>query len=285
MDAARHLSRWFKDDTLVTILLSEDGTKYSLPKNMVCDISDYFSKALEGVFKEARERTLKLPDCSAETFDVLLYFHMYDRLPADLDSEDEAQLLLVNLWLFGDIHLIPRLRAKAFVAVSEILDHQPPCPAALGTILASGPENSELRPLFIQKATSSIFEGVYAEEQRAELAEIEGFFKVMADWLAAGKSSWDSIAGTAAQKQRSNSRSPTNSKAPDRTYVESTAPTTPTTVHPTSMPTSTPAQPGSPAPALNPAASANMGRLAKKQEFQRIIARNALLIHKQDPGR
>ncbi|KAI7210070.1 hypothetical protein KC333_g8420 [Hortaea werneckii] len=186
---ATRLSSWFKDDSLVTIVLTEDGTKYTLPKRMACDISDYFEKALEGDFKEAHERTLELPDCAAETFDVLLYFHMYQRLPGNLDSEDQAQPLLLNLWLFGDTYLLPRLKTKAFAAASENLDHQRPCPGVLAKTLVSGPEDSPLRALFIEKATSYIFQGAYTEEERAELAEIEGFFKIMADGLAAGKSS------------------------------------------------------------------------------------------------
>lgn len=247
------MNSWFKDDTLVTILLSEDGTEYRLPKKMVCDISDYFSKALEGDFKEAGERTLKLPDCSAETFDVLLYFHMYDRLPADLDSEDEAQLLLVNLWLFGDTHLIPRLKTKAFAAAREILYHQCPRPGVLAKTLVSGPEDSPLRALFIENATFYIFQGAYTEEERAELAEIEGFFKIMADGLAAGKSS-RVIANAVAKRHKSDRQSPTN-VAPVQTAIGSS-----TAIVRASMPTSTPIQ------TLSAPASANARRRARRQE-------------------
>ncbi|KAI7201293.1 hypothetical protein KC316_g2669 [Hortaea werneckii] len=197
---ATRLSGWFKDDISVAIILAEDGTRYTLPKRMACDISDYFEKALEGDFKEANERTLELPDCTAETFDVLLYFHMYKRLPGNLDSDDQAQLLLLNLWLFGDTYLLPRLKTKAFAAAWEILDHQRPCPGVLAKTLLAGPGDSPLRALFIEKATSYIFQGAYTEEERAELAEIEGFFKIMADGLAAGKSS-RVISSTVAQEQ------------------------------------------------------------------------------------
>ncbi|KAI7285379.1 hypothetical protein KC345_g1704 [Hortaea werneckii] len=189
MNIARLLSSWYKDDASVTIILVEDGTKYTLPKRMACDISDYFVKALEGDFREAHERTLKLPDCTAETFDVLLYFHMYQRLPDDVGSEAQAQLLLVNLWLFGDTYLLPGLKSQALTAASKTLDYQCPSPDVLAKILISGSEDSPLRALFVEKATSYIIQGMYTEGERAELAGIEGFFKIMADGLAAGSSS------------------------------------------------------------------------------------------------
>ncbi|KAI7540807.1 hypothetical protein KC331_g8952 [Hortaea werneckii] len=222
MNISRHPSRWYKDDTSVTIILAEDGTRYTLPKRMACDISDYFEKALEGDSKEAHERTLELPDCTAETFDVLLYFHIYQRLPGNLDSEDQAQLLLLNLWLFGDTYLLPRLKTKAFAAAWEILDHQ----------------------------------RAYTEEERAELAEIEGFFKIMADGLAAGKSS-RVIANAVAKRHNSDSQPPTN-VAPVQTATGSSA-----AIVRAPMPTSTPIQVGP--PALTTPASANARRRARRQ--------------------
>ncbi|KAI6841413.1 hypothetical protein KC327_g4117 [Hortaea werneckii] len=209
MDVARQLSSWYKDETSVTIILVQDGTKYTLPKQMVCAISQYFARALEGDFKEADERTLKLPDCRAETFDVVLFFHMYQRLPSDIKSEPRPQHLLVSLWLFGDIYLIPHLKTEALKAASEILDYQRPCPGVLAKTLVSGPEDSSLRALFIEKTTSCIFQGAYTEEECAELAEIEGFFKIMADGLAAGKHN-RVFADTVAQGQGSISHSPTS---------------------------------------------------------------------------
>ncbi|KAI6910934.1 hypothetical protein D0869_12503 [Hortaea werneckii] len=207
MDVARHLSGWYKDETSVTIILAEDGTKYTLPKKMVCDISEYFAKTFEGDFKEAGERTLKLPDCGAETFDIVLYFQIFRCLPCNIHSEDQAQLLLVNLWLFGDIYLLPRLKSQASKATSEILGRQFPQPDVLAKVLAFSPEDSTLRALFIEKATSCIFQGAYTEEERAELAEIEGFFKIMADALAAGQSS-RVFGGDVAQEQGNNTLGP-----------------------------------------------------------------------------
>ncbi|KAI7238890.1 hypothetical protein KC330_g2337 [Hortaea werneckii] len=172
MDVVRHLSQWYRDETSVTIIMGEDGTKYTLPKQMVCAISQYFARALEGDFKEADERTFKLPDCRAETFDVVLYFHIYQRLPRDIKSEPRAQRLLVNLWLFGETYLLPRLKAKALPAAAEILNHQPPCPAVLGKIINSVPELSPLRVLFMEKATFCAYQGGYHTAELAALAQI-----------------------------------------------------------------------------------------------------------------
>lgn len=166
------MSRWYRDETSVTIIMGVDGTKYTLPKQMVCAISPYFARAMEGDFKEADERTLKLPDCRAETFNVVLYFHMYQRLPHDIKSEPRAQRLLVELWLFGETYLLPRLKAKALPAAAEILDHQRPCPAVVGKIVNSVPETSPLRVLFMEKATSCAYQGGYHMAERAAITRI-----------------------------------------------------------------------------------------------------------------
>ncbi|KAI6799186.1 hypothetical protein KC360_g3177 [Hortaea werneckii] len=236
MDVARQLSSWYKNETSVTIILVQDGTKYTLPKQMVCTISDYFSKALEGDFKEAHERELKLSECGAETFDVVLYFHVFKYLPNGIHSEDQTQLLLVNLWLFGDIYLLPRLKDLAFKAVSGRLNRQLPQLDVLAKVLAFSPDDSTLRALFVEKATSGIFQGAYTEEVRAGLAEIEGFFKIMADALAVGKSG-RVIADALAEGSNSDSRSPTNTSTPVHTAIGSTVPVTTTTVRSSSVPT------------------------------------------------
>ncbi|KAI6912659.1 hypothetical protein KC318_g2594 [Hortaea werneckii] len=262
MNITRHLSSWYKDIKLVVIKLTEDETTYVLPKRMVCDMSEYFAKVLEEDSEETQLRTLKLSDCSAETFDVVLGFHVYYGLPHDIKSEHQAQLLLVNLWFFGDTYLLPHLKIEAFKVTSEILDHQPPCPGVLAEVLASGSKGLRLKSLFIVRAISCIIQGGYNEAERAELAEIEGFFKIMADVLAAAKSS-QVIANALARAQNSYSRSLTNVTASVQTGIGSTLPTTATTVHPSYMPTSTPFQAGP--PAFDPPATATARRRARRQ--------------------
>ncbi|KAI7376786.1 hypothetical protein KC336_g19698 [Hortaea werneckii] len=260
MNVTRHLSSWYKDIKLVVLTLTEDGTTYVLPRRMVYDISDYFAKALEDDPEESQLQKLELPDCSAETFDVVLGFLVYYGLPHDIKSEHQAQLLLVSLWLFGNTYMVPNLRPDAFLAVSEILDDQPPCPAVLAKILRSVPENSLLRAMFIGRATACVIQGSYNEAERAELGEIEGFFKIMADGLANGKSG-QAGAGDAVQEQGSNSRWPAS--VTPGTAIGSTSSTAATTVHQTSMPTSTPLQ--ADPPALNPPTSASARRRARRQ--------------------
>ena len=68
------MNSWYKELKLVVIKLTEDETTYILPRRMVYDMSEYFAKALEDGFEETQLPTLKLPDCSAETFDVVLGF-------------------------------------------------------------------------------------------------------------------------------------------------------------------------------------------------------------------
>ncbi|KAI7180121.1 hypothetical protein KC343_g12843 [Hortaea werneckii] len=232
---ATRLSSWFKDDTLVTILLTDNGTKYTLSKKIVCSISDYFAKALDGDFREAHERTLKLPDCSEETFDAVLWFHLNSSLPWDIESGIYAQLLLMNLWLFADIYLVTHMKGEILATASEHLDCQAPCPHVLAELLVRVPEDSSMRALFVENATSCIIQGSYDEVERAELAKIDGFFKIMADGLAVGKDKW-AIVDNVAQGQGSISRSPT-SKSTLQTVFGALAPSTAAIVRSSNMPT------------------------------------------------
>ncbi|KAI7358140.1 hypothetical protein KC343_g1455 [Hortaea werneckii] len=262
---ATRSSSWFKDDTLVTILLTDDGTKYTLSKKIVCSISDYFAKALDGDFREAHERTLKLPDCSEETFDAVLWFHMNSSLPWDIESGDQAQLLLMNLWLFADIYMVAHLKDEVLAAASGSLSNQSPCPGILAEVLVRVAEDSPLRALFIEKATSCVIQGGYDEAQRAELAEIEGFFKIMADGLAAGKSNWV-IADTFAQGQDGISHWP-NSAASVETVIGDRGDWS--YIHrELNLPRPSP---------LNLAASAHATRRARRQEANNASARPVIM--------
>lgn len=207
----------------------------------MCSISDYFAKALDGDFREARKGTLKLPDCSEETFDAVLWFHMNSSLPWDIEAGDVAQLLLMNLWLFCDIYLVTHLKDEVLATASEHLDCQAPCPDVLAEVLVRVSEDSPLRALFIEKATSCIVQGGYDEVERAQLAKIEGIFKIMADGLAVGKSKWVT-ADTVAQGHGSISRSPTN-MATVQTVCEWPAVRTAATVRSSNMPASFVARP------------------------------------------
>lgn len=118
---------------MVTIVLEEDGSRFTVQSALLCSASDYFVKALEGPFKEANERTLSLPGCDAKIFSIFLYWMCNRELPnlngpsekddRFFDSMFRWQKLLIRLWVFGDAYLIPALCQDSIDYILRIL-HQ-----------------------------------------------------------------------------------------------------------------------------------------------------------------
>lgn len=81
-----------------------------MSRDMLCKAANFFVKALQGPFKEARHRKLLL-DCDQPVFKFFLYWmchehslpHFTDGLNSD-DKETCAQLktLLLRVWIFAE---------------------------------------------------------------------------------------------------------------------------------------------------------------------------------------
>ena len=70
----RH-TRWFLYDSLVTVLVAQEPENQwlNIHKNLVCSVSDFFSAALTGSFKEA-DGTITLPEQDPETFKYFIHW-------------------------------------------------------------------------------------------------------------------------------------------------------------------------------------------------------------------
>lgn len=96
---------------------------------MLCHASPYFVKALNGSFKEGKERKLRLPGCDPDTFERFIGYLANGQLPdykaiylAMKSEQDDSQRLeihegfqnqLISLWSFADAHLMPELQNEA----------------------------------------------------------------------------------------------------------------------------------------------------------------------------
>lgn len=85
-------------------------------KDLLTFYSDYFRGALNGSFREAIESKISLPDVCVETMELFVHF-IYNRCLADGAGHKLSWEQLVEVWLFGDKHLIPSLQNSAMDAL------------------------------------------------------------------------------------------------------------------------------------------------------------------------
>lgn len=144
----------FLQEELVTITLEGSQKCFKVSKAHLCHASDYFTKALDGKFREASDRTLCLPGCDEPTLRLFIGFMACNALPdfvkkavddktlptnQRVGKSRKVQTLLINLWSFADRHLIPRLQNLAMKALLKVLLR---CPRVSGTSI--GPEIMQL---------------------------------------------------------------------------------------------------------------------------------------------
>lgn len=100
--SANSIPRAAGHDELITITLEDSSTNFAVSKALLCKTSDYFKKALDGGFREAGTRQLRLPGCDKHTFNMFLYYLLKRELPDESISkmnDDGADL--GRLWAFG----------------------------------------------------------------------------------------------------------------------------------------------------------------------------------------
>ncbi|THX12638.1 hypothetical protein D6D17_03531, partial [Aureobasidium pullulans] len=101
--------------SIVTVEVGPEQRSFAIHKDLLCFYSDYFRAAFNGSFKEAAEGKISLPDCDAKIFYIFNGF-LYTR---ELCSEagktglELSSTPLSELWVFGDVHLVPALQNLA----------------------------------------------------------------------------------------------------------------------------------------------------------------------------
>lgn len=118
------MCRNFGQDEIITVTLVDGGHTFVVSKALLCNSSDYFKKALDGNFKEAKTRTLRLPGCQRQTFEFFLFYLANKTLPDSLNllgGTDEICISLGKLWNFGDFLIIPAFQNLAMRRILETL--------------------------------------------------------------------------------------------------------------------------------------------------------------------
>ncbi|KAK3712132.1 hypothetical protein LTR37_009223 [Vermiconidia calcicola] len=123
-----------QDHEFVTISLESAFDTFSVKKSVLCNVSAYFTKALEGSFQETTTRHLALPDCDIDTLQLFLCWLNSHHVPSCRQvaqslkkgsSQKNAfikahQIRLVRLWTFADRVLAPKLQNAAMRAMFRL---------------------------------------------------------------------------------------------------------------------------------------------------------------------
>ncbi|KAK4891416.1 hypothetical protein LTR27_009911 [Elasticomyces elasticus] len=92
------------------------GLEWNVHKSIICTQSDFFAKACDGSFREAKEARIDLSSDDHRAVAALLYFFYHgDYCAADTHSEDFSPMMLhVKLYIMADKYFSERLRQVSF---------------------------------------------------------------------------------------------------------------------------------------------------------------------------
>ena len=145
---------------MVAIRLEDEEETFYVEKALLCRASPYFTAALEGSFKEAREGVLTLPGCDRKTLELFLTWTLHHYIPEHLitmpdglyQEQDhfkasELQVILVRLWCFANSVIMPALQDTTMDILRRCLRKIRSCdvhPEAFKTLVALAPTVSAL---------------------------------------------------------------------------------------------------------------------------------------------
>lgn len=142
---------------LVVVIVGADRVEWSLQENLLCNFSDFFTKALRGEFRESKG-TIELPEDDPSTFAALVRWAYAVTIGVDEPQMMLASLgikTLLNLYVFAykymnitlqdmTITIIHR-RTKSKICWSDGLDFDD-----IAAVFAETQESSQLRSLLIK---------------------------------------------------------------------------------------------------------------------------------------
>jgi hypothetical protein len=111
--------RGFLTQGVVAITPEDSDRTYHISKALLCSVSDYFIKALNGRFTEASNQRLRLPGCDDKSFRIFLYWLHHRALPEPFDVQES----LVKAWAVGEALLLEDFQAAVLKALRETWQH------------------------------------------------------------------------------------------------------------------------------------------------------------------
>lgn len=184
-------NRPFTADSLISIVPDGNEKAFTVSKHILCQTSDYFVKALDGNFKEANEKVLRLPGWNSDVVELFISWAYKPFLPdyrylceptlenrTTLETSD-TQKLLMRLWTFADAHLIPKLQDAAITKLVDVAAANAVDSEVVRFGYSTSAKGSKLRKFIIDQARYDYFvaepPALLTAEKLASLAAIPGF--------------------------------------------------------------------------------------------------------------
>ncbi|KAK3079201.1 hypothetical protein LTS18_005489 [Coniosporium uncinatum] len=138
----------------IKVLVGKDETPFIVQKSTLCASSDFFAAALKPEWKEAKERTIRLPEQSVETFEIYLQWLNSGNIATQQDEKAKhykEYLQLIHAYALGDT-----LQDTAFVdALTDCFIAKAVktsvCPGleTIGSLYKHTPDKSPARKLMV----------------------------------------------------------------------------------------------------------------------------------------
>ncbi|EPE32115.1 POZ [Glarea lozoyensis ATCC 20868] len=111
----------------INVIEAEKTTPFKAHKSFLISHSEYFAAAFRGNYEEAKTSVINLEDVSATTIDIFIGW-IYRQTILTPQGEVPEFFELVDLWLFSDRALVPRLQNEVLLAMNnrpgQLIDDQ-----------------------------------------------------------------------------------------------------------------------------------------------------------------
>ncbi|KAE9381259.1 hypothetical protein N431DRAFT_3095 [Stipitochalara longipes BDJ] len=167
---------------IVTIHVGPKRKAFSVHKKLICDRSDYFSKAFNGSFKEA-EGVMYLPDENTTAFDSFVTYLYQDRIPqytasAEVLAGNFERKKLYPLFILAEKYCMNELANMVMDAIQDFAEKYRFTPSASNTrfVYNNTHESSKLRLYCVLAHLARFATKPYQEEKALEIADFAGSF-------------------------------------------------------------------------------------------------------------
>ena len=183
------MHRLFQNDQLITIVLQDTGDRFHVQKALVCNASEYFTRALQPSFQEGQADVIHLQSCETDTFKLFLYWlcnrvlpptayepqHPWTWTEESQKALQKQQMALTKLWIFAESRFIAALQNETMRRLlTQMGDCTPPV-EAIRLVAQHCPDTSVLRAAVIQEAIVCLLGLSYEREQAVSLGAIPEF--------------------------------------------------------------------------------------------------------------
>ena len=142
---------------IVCILVGVSRQEFNIHKELLCNISPYFSAALKGNFKEAKEQKIEMLEEDPKAFAYFQLWAYTGCIITEHESEkDITETMLIRLYVFAEAHCIPRLQNAAIDLLVDRIASLNVIPVnSLAFVYANTAESSLLRRLFVDELATT----------------------------------------------------------------------------------------------------------------------------------